>query len=217
MDKFDHEGLETYNLSNLTMIAAQYDKLKNATNALSKLGSMPNEGDLENPESSNGRLERDTKDDSFSVVIRKYCTPIAQVSSYCSSVHSQSMHLFTLPRRQQRITLQDFFDHVFDKLRPKQSGFLPCIYRKHIQANGKLVAAGSSLAIQLTQKNYDNISHATGPIKAILEDHLEATEDMVAPHLQSDLHRVRTVKPSEQSLMEETTVVKPFIVPNSWE
>jgi hypothetical protein len=75
MDKFDHEGLETYNLSNLTMIAAQYDKLKNATNALSKLGSMPNEGDLENPESSNGRLERDTKDDSFSVVIRKYCTP----------------------------------------------------------------------------------------------------------------------------------------------
>jgi len=68
------EGLEIYNLSNLTMIAAQYDKLKNATNALSKLGSMQNEGDLENPESSNGRLERDKKDDSFSVIIRKYCT-----------------------------------------------------------------------------------------------------------------------------------------------
>jgi len=68
-----HEGLETYTLSNLTMIAAQYDKLKNATNALSKLGNLPNEGDLKKPESSNGRLGRDKKDDSFSVVIRKYC------------------------------------------------------------------------------------------------------------------------------------------------
>jgi len=74
MHKFVHEGLETYNLSNLTLIAAQYDKLKNATNALSKLGSMQNERDLKNPESSNGRLERDKKDDSFPVIIRKYCT-----------------------------------------------------------------------------------------------------------------------------------------------
>jgi len=69
-----HEGLDTYPLSNLTMIAAQYDKLKNATNALSKLGNLPNEGDLEEIESSNGRLGRDKKDNSFSVVIRKYCT-----------------------------------------------------------------------------------------------------------------------------------------------
>jgi len=127
------------------------------------------------------------------------------------------MHPFTLPSRQQRISLKDFFDHVFDKLRPKQSGFLPCIYRDNIQANGELVAAGSSLAIQLTQQNYNNISEATGPVKDMLEDHLGATEATVAPHLQSDLQRVRTIKPSEQSLNEENSLMKPFIVPNSWE
>jgi len=71
MSELVHEGLETYSLSNLTMIAAQYDKLKNATNALAKLGIMPNE---EKPESSNGRLGRDKKGDSSSVVHRKYCT-----------------------------------------------------------------------------------------------------------------------------------------------
>jgi len=117
--------------------------------------------------------------------------------------------LFTLPSRQQRITLKDFFDHVFDKLRPKQSGFLPCIYRKQIQANGELVAAGSSLALQLKQQNYDNISKATGPVKAMLEDHLEATEDVVAPHLQPDLHRVRTVKPPNKACWRKIPLSNP--------
>jgi len=65
-----HVGLETYNLTNLTMIAAQYDKLKNATNALSKLGSMPNAGTLSLPM---GDLNGTKKMAPFQ--IRKYCTP----------------------------------------------------------------------------------------------------------------------------------------------
>lgn len=47
---------------------------------------------------------------------------------------------FTVSDNQQRwITIGDFFEHIFPRLRPTQSGYLPSLYRQHCYTHGKLV------------------------------------------------------------------------------
>ncbi len=41
--------------------------------------------------------------------------------------------------KQRWITIADFFKYVFPRLRPSQQGYLPCLYRSHLNANGELV------------------------------------------------------------------------------
>jgi len=98
-------NLQSPYTSTTTTIAAQNDKLQNATIALSESRSMQNEGDLngmtplqslfvdhtskmiyEKSESSSGRLGRDKKGDSFSVGLSQ----ILHIIQVRSSVHSQS-------------------------------------------------------------------------------------------------------------------------------
>lgn len=107
----------TYSLNHLVRIAGQYPDLHAAKCAMGKLNSTSLSERAMMNSSSLPRSDPDKSDhletllDSITVVWNK----------------------------QRWITIADFFKYVFPRLRPSQHGYLPCIYRTHIQMNGELV------------------------------------------------------------------------------
>lgn len=121
-----------YPLNHLIRIAGQYENIGAAKCALAhlKTSSMPESSmPSESPFSSDsGQVQVfETLLDSITVTWNK----------------------------QRWITIADFFKYVFPRLRPSQQGYLPCIYRTHLHANGELVTKSQFILSRLmTQTCY---------------------------------------------------------------
>lgn len=152
--------------------------------------------------------------------LKTWCVPQGHTQGHTSSDPDQVQNFETLlasitiisNNNQRWIMIPDFFKYIFPRLRPNQQGFLPCIYRSHLNLNGELVkfsvsvdrriligskvAAGSSIAMNLVQRNYQNILNTNNPqLQKHLENELREVETTLASS-GSDPERIcRTIVP----------------------
>jgi len=176
----------SYSLSHLVKIAGQYPDLHLAGCAIVK---------LKTDESPAGRLSETESDLPESEGVQEI--------SFGELIKRHSGKW----KRQYWMTLGMFFVHIFPRVRPGQKGFLPSIYRQHIQANGELVANGSSIAIELTERNYNNIAQANTANRDILEEMLETNEVEVESLLDESLQGHRTVMTCNERISRILTTI----------
>lgn len=211
-------GTANYNLSHLVKIAGQFPTLKLASDTISRMSKDENgSGNPESQKNGSGNPESnfpEMEGGEFTSALRTPL-PFSEVVE-----HTQAEFW----KRQHRFEIGPFFDNIFPRLRPGQKGFLPCIYRDHIQANGELVAAGSSIAIQLTERNYENMATANNPtVQRELEANMTQTEERAAPMLREELQGNRTVPPSQVAGLpvgRDANFIDahhPHVLPETWE
>ncbi len=113
-----------YPLNHLVRIGAQYESLDAARTAINRTIN-----------SANAPVR--TRSDGSSDQVQLFGTPLDSITVSDN-------------KGQRWITIADFFKYVFPRLRPSQQGYLPCIYRTHLNANGELVSEYLAFGERLT-------------------------------------------------------------------